>query len=190
MNRLSTLSLLGLAGTSSALLLGGCMGMGNVNYPPIDGQTATGDLNQPAARHVMATALIYATNRYPPVAEAPVGEKVEQPLAFNLPPGVSDGTYHIIQNDVSERNVTAVALTDRTKDRPVYHVTRVVVRGTDAEVDVLVPRYNLGPGVSGEQMYSGVSLDMRGGFRPWQVISARSFQVTSADLPALNPMPE
>lgn len=182
--------LLTLAGTCCTLMLGGCMGMGNVNYPPIDGQTATGDLNQPAARHVMATALIYATNRYPPVAEKPVGQKVEQPLAFNLPPGVSDGTYHIIQGDVSERNVTAVALTERTKDRPVYHVTRVVVRGTDAEVDVLVPRYNLGPGAQGEQMYSGLALDMRGGLRPWQVIAARPFQVTSADMPALNPMPE
>lgn len=171
------------------LALGGCVGVGNVNYPPISGQTAGSDLNQPAAQLAMTAALIWVTRRYPPVNDPMPGADYREPLAMNLPPGVSRTTYLAVERDVSVRNAYARALSAETSNLPTYHVTRVTVRGTDALVDILVPKYNLGPGTSGEQLYMGVSVDLRGGLKPWEYYAHRTFPVNMADVPAPNPCP-
>lgn len=178
----------GAVAAATLCVLGGCLGMGNVNYPPIEGQTAGSNLNQPAARNVMATALVWATNRYPPVPGSPVGEQYQGPLAVNFPPGVDPEAARMIESELERKNPRAMALTGESMNVPRYHVTRVVVRGTDAIVDVLVPRSNLGPGTQGEQLYTGVSIDLRGGLRPWQVVAHRTFPVALADVPAPNPI--
>lgn len=170
-------------------LFAGCMGMGNTTWPPVEGQTALVDLNQPAVRNVEATALLWATQKYPPAPGLVPGTRYTEPVAINLPPGTSRSSYLMVQNDVSTDESPALAVRDAVEPLPTYHIARVVVSGTDAFVDVVVPRNNLGPGAVGEQRYEKVSLEMRGGFRPWKVVGHRTHPISVADVPALNPIP-
>ncbi len=170
------LAFLTLAGT-----LGGCS---VVNYPPVGGQSAGTNLNEPAPRLAIATALLWATRRYPPVA----GESVDhnQPFAFSLPPGIDTVTYRAIARDVAAGNPLAQPVLEGNTDLPTYYVVGVMVRHSDAEVSILCPQFNLGPGTQGEQLYRGVSVEMRGGWRPWQYHTHRTFLVNTADVPERN----
>ena len=170
-------------------VLAGCFGAGNSSWPPVEGQTALSDLNQPAVRNVQATALIWATRKYPPAQGQVPGTPYTEPVAINLPPGTSRTSYLMVQDDVSSADSPVLAVRDATEPLPTYHISRVVVRGTDAIVDVVVPRNNLGPGAVGEQRYEKVTLEMRGGLRPWQVVRHRTYAIATADVPELNPIP-
>ncbi len=181
--RLAPLALVSAMGMIS--VLGGCLGAGNASWPPIDGQSALDDMNQPAVKNAIATALIWATRKYPPVANPEIGVEYTVPLAINLPPGTSSGTYYMVAKDIG---MHAQPMPPEPGNLPVYHIGRVVIRGTDAIVDVLVPKYSIGVGTQGEQLYQGVTIDLRGGFRPWQVVAHRSFAVGSMSVPAANPV--
>jgi hypothetical protein len=144
------LSSLSRSALAAAGLIGLAMASGcareYANYPPIQGDTfAVKDLNSRQMQDAMAAALRWTVLRYPP----PGGAQEGQMLAINLPPGIGETGYAYVAERVGEG---AVPLTEENAKRlPVYHVTRVWLRGTTARIDVVRPLFEVGekPGRSG-----------------------------------------
>lgn len=107
-------------------------------------------------------------------------------LAVNLPPGIGETGYAYVADRVGEG---AVPLTEDNAQRlPIYHVTRVWLRGERARVDVVRPLYELGSKPGGGAVYRGVQLRLGGGWEPWRVTSSSEYEVGVLDAPALNPI--
>jgi hypothetical protein len=56
---------------------------------------------------------------------------------------------------------------------PVFHVTRVWMRGNQATIDVLRPMPELGNDPQGRTVYQPVTVRLEAGFQPWRVVHAR-----------------
>lgn len=153
------------------------------NYPPIEGDTfAVKDLNSRQMQDAMAAALRWTVLRYPPAGGSQGGEM----LAINLPPGIGETGYAYVAERVGEG---AVPLTEDNAQRlPVYHVTRVWLRGERARVDVVRPLYEMGSKPGGGTVYRGVQLRLGGGWEPWRVTSSSEYEVGVLEAPALNPI--
>jgi len=82
------------AAVLGTLALGGCMGYSS--WPPVEGNTATNDVNWPPTPEVMGVALRYVAGHYPPVPDPQPGVSYDAPLAINLPPGISVSHYREI----------------------------------------------------------------------------------------------
>lgn len=181
--RFAATRLLGLAaGLSLAAFIGACASTGQVNYPGIPGDSNSNSVNNPPAPQVMESALYYVVRRFPPIAAAPGNQAApNQAFAINLPPGMDpENLQHIIAGVGNG----ARALTDETKSLPLYHVSRVWVRGTSATVDIIRPVFSL-PDRPVAPLYQGVTLHLRSrGW--WHVETVQQFPVGSPDVPALN----
>ena len=153
------------------------------NYPPIEGDTfAVKDLNSRQMQDAMAAALRWTVLRYPPAGGSQGGEM----LAINLPPGIGEAGYAHVAERVGEG---AVPLTeDNAKRLPIYHVTRVWLRGERARIDVVRPLYEMGSKPGGGTVYRGVQLRLGGGWEPWRATSSSEYEVGVLDAPALNPI--
>lgn len=168
------------AALGMATLLGGCYG-GYSSWPPVGGNTAPNDINAGSAPVIMATALRWATTKFPPVPNAEIGEFYDVPFAINLPAGSDDDTH---DNVVRWIGKNAHPLTRQTEDLPIYHIKRVDVRGPIAEVDIVHPIIRLTPGPDGQPVYQGVTAILRGGTHPWKVENYRTFALGQMEVPA------
>lgn len=158
---------------------GGCVG--SAQWPPLKNEEAgLNQINSLAGRAVVGEALSFAVIRQPPVANAPRGEIYEGPVAVSLPPGVTLASYGVIVRRVGPN---AEPATLENRDRPTYHVSRVIIRGTTAEVDVLFPSPSFGTDAEGNARYQGMTIFLAGGTRPWRVASSRTFPVGLFDVP-------
>lgn len=152
------------------LLLTGCVGY--TTYPPADWQTASGDISGPPADELMTESLRHVIDRYPPGG---VGT-----IAINLPEGVHDRAYGVIARRVGP---DVVPMAPGLESMPTYHVTRIWVRGTRAEVDVLRPVGELGPSPSGEPIIQAVTVQLEGGLSRWRVMRVRPWVIGSEAVP-------
>ncbi|MFG0273679.1 MAG: hypothetical protein ACF8QF_01345 [Phycisphaerales bacterium] len=151
-------------------LLGGCAGYST--YPKVEGM-ALADVNSLGAQEAMVTALRYVA------ARRPLGE----PYAVNLPVGTLKERMEVIINRTEDPS--ARLLTKENADLPRVHITRVWLRATKAEVDVLRPVAGVA-GPEGEPTYESYTLRLDGGFRPWKVTDARRWMVGVVPAPAPN----
>ncbi|MBY0111359.1 MAG: hypothetical protein K2Y21_00950 [Phycisphaerales bacterium] len=153
------------------------------NYPPIEGDTfAVKDLNSRQMQDAMAAALRWTVLRYPPAGGSQGGEM----LAINLPPGIGEAGYAHVAERVGEGAVPVTE--DNAKRLPVYHVTRIWLRGTVARIDVVRPLYEMGEKPGGGPVNRGVQVRLAGGWEPWRVTSSSEYEVGVLDAPALNPI--
>lgn len=159
--------------------MSGCVG--DAQWPPLKSEEARlNQINTLAGRSVLGEALSFAVIRQPPVVNAQRGDIYDGPVAVSLPEGVSLATYAVIVRRVGP-NCEPATLSNR--DRPTYHVARVIIRGTTAEVDVLFPSPRFGTDAQGNARYQGMTIFLAGGSRPWRVVSSRTFPVGLFDVP-------
>ncbi len=106
--------------------LAGCAAY--VNIPPQPGDTAIHRPDMIPIPELMTNAVMWATARYP----------VEPPYAVNLPADTPRITYNnVVSRGTRDRGLP---MTPKVENLPTYHVAEVRIRGTRAQVDVVLPR--------------------------------------------------
>jgi len=173
------LMLLGLVGAMATMA--GCPGAGHVNYPPIAGDTISHSVNNPPVPRVIDGALEYVVRRYPPNSTGPLDPQPPVPFAVNLPPNMNAENVRAI---ISNSSPYARALTEQTKNLPIYHVARVNVRGGTAYIDILRPVSTL-PDQPVNPLYQGLRVEMRGLSTAWRVNHIQLYPVGTPDVPPL-----
>jgi hypothetical protein len=168
----------------SLLALPACVGY--ATWPPVNGsENATfTQINYVPAPEIIAEAVLRVSLRYTPAAEMDRGEVYQGPIAVSLPPGASAATYRLITSRVGPNFEPA---TEANAELPTYYVTRVNIRSTVAEIDVLAPAPRFG--ATGQDRYQLVSVNLAGGTQPWRVMSHRAYPVGMFPLPARNTIP-
>lgn len=146
---------------ASACLAAGMLGLGLLalpactsytNVPGPESKPAQQDPNARQPSSAMEAALRWAIRRHP----------VPGPYALNLPVGTTRETADRI---AAALGPDAVVPDSTETDLPVYHVTRVWIRLSDAKVDVVYPMTD---GL-GRKIQRGVTVWMHAGVRPWTV---------------------
>ncbi len=162
--------------TLALAALSGCVGYSG--YPPVEGDVAFRDPNANDMRLVQAEALKWVARNYPPgeLWEAPTADG----YAINLPAGVRDSMKEIIRKGAGPN---AHNLTLDRQDWPIYHVSRIRIRGDHAKVDIVRPVRGW---ASGRPQYQGVTVDMRGGLRIWRVRGHKLWTEGAMEVPQLN----
>ncbi len=165
---------LGLAAGGMTLLasqLAGCVGY--ANYPPIDGNLATENPNSALIYDIQIAGLTWVSTRY-----SPQGDWV-----INFPEGMTRTRALQVLARVGDPD--AQLLTQETQSLPIYHVTRIWVRGERAEMDVLRPVVDL-LDPDGVPAYQPITLTIEGGLQRWRMKSFQTWTVGSQEPPALN----
>ncbi|MBY0308931.1 MAG: hypothetical protein K2Q09_09335 [Phycisphaerales bacterium] len=173
---LVALGLCALAGIGGA----GCV---QSTWPPIEegkSQSNPSQINSAPTPKVIGEALSFVTLRYPPVGLAERGRLYDVPFAFCLPPGADADAYDLIARRVQRG---AQPATDANTDLPTYYVSRVIVRGVTAEVDVLRPVPELGADAQGRARYQGVTVYLLGSLSTWKADRHHTFPVGLFEVP-------
>ncbi|MBX3358644.1 MAG: hypothetical protein KF745_09470 [Phycisphaeraceae bacterium] len=183
-----------------AALLSGCVGY--TSAPATREESVFADPNAPATRDVATKALRWTAYRYPPEGGdgrtqgwdqkqsdlKASGEKLPPRFAINLPPTTRPETYRRVVEDVG---LGAVMLTPETQGLPTYYLGRVYILGDQASVDVIRPVAEFS---NPEKVtYQAITVRLRGGLKPWTVISNTPWTLGSVTPPAPNfyvPEPE
>lgn len=159
-------------------VVGGCVSW--ASYPAQPGEGAVRNPNDPAIVDVIVVSMEWVVRKYPPGPEDGVAPR----LAVNLPPGVQPRVYESVARRVGHG---AAPLSRARSDLPVYHVSQLRIRGDEAAVDILRPATELGLGPDGEPVYQEIRVNLRGGVRPWEVMSHREWTPgTVSRMPEMN----
>lgn len=153
--------------------LTGCVGY--TTYPPPGegtGDVAFNSPNTAPAPDVIFTAVKYAVEQYP----------VDGEYTINLPAELNPTNIEYIGRVLGDPR--AVRLTPETESLPVYHISRVWIRGFFAEVDVFRPVLDI-PGPEGAPVHQRITLKLRAHFARWRVQSAQASVIGIADPPSL-----
>ncbi len=150
----------------------GCVGYGN--YPPVKGDLAGHDTNSATMVEVMAASLNWTARRY----------AVDGAWAVSFPEPTTRERARQILDRVDDPDVSL--LTEKTQNLPVYAIGRIIVRGSEAEVDLHRSVIAMGPGPDGVYPHQAVTLRLRGGLRPWRVASSQAWTIGTVDTPELN----
>lgn len=176
-------ALLAAALVGAALPLGGCPSAGFSNWPPVDGNWASNNVNAPPFHQVCMTALNWTTRKYPPVENPELGVVYQEPYAINLPAGTSPELY---VRTAEQLGGQAQPLTEENTDLPTYHIHTVEIRGTEAWVTVLYPFLNLGAGPDGQRLYRAVRIRLLGGVGDWRVSTHYAYPISVVEVPEPN----
>lgn len=181
--------------TALALMtMGGCVVGGYTTWPPPTPVAAGAPaeftaINLPPQHNVVTEALRWTARRYPPVPAPQAGVEYDQPFAINLPRGVTEEMYRLIAMRASDH---ARPLSNQfTHGLPIYHISRVDVRGSTADVEIIRPVLTIAPdgmGTPEQNLWQGVRLRLEGGFTPWRVAWHSTFPATPESLPPLHPV--
>ncbi|TVQ34222.1 MAG: hypothetical protein EA376_00455 [Phycisphaeraceae bacterium] len=153
----------------------GCVGY--ANYPPIEGAVARTDPNSAPMSDLMIESIKWTVQRFP----------VKGEYAINFPDGMlRKRTLQLMERIDDPR---AHALTEETAHLPIYHVSRLRIRGNTADVDIHRPVGDL-RGPSDQHVHQAITLRLRGGMRAWRVESSRAWTIGAIEPPALSFMPE
>jgi len=169
-----------------------------VNAPAIPTSRGIPDNpNKPAAVECIRLAVQYVATRYPPgtVEDSLVTEKgrvqmrAPYPLVVNAPRGMRKSFYTTIVKEVGAfaEPMTPAA---RESDLPTFHVASIIMRFNTAQVDVLRPMPELGPGTDGKPVYQTVTVRLEGGMEPWRVVHARAWAPDNVVIPPPYFIPE
>lgn len=172
-----------------AAVIGGCT---HSTWPPVeDGnrQTNPAQINNAPVPQVIGEALSLVTLRYPPVGNAERGRVYDAPFAVCLPEGADAESYDRVVTRVKVGGRGAEPATAQNAGLPTYYITRVIVRGVTAEVDVLHPVPLLGTDGEGRTRYQGVTVYLLGSFGSWKADRHHTFPVGMFDVPARTTRP-
>lgn len=186
LRRRSALTLGTLAAAAALAVFSGCT---QSTWPPIEEggrQTNPSHINNAPIPQVIGEALSLVTLRYPPVSNAERGKIYDQPFAICLPAGADAESYDRVVNRVQRG---AEPATEENTALPTYYITRVIVRGVTAEVDVLRPVPELGAGAEGGVRYQGVTVYLLGSLGTWKIDSHHTFPVGMFDVPTRTTRP-
>ena len=181
---------------AAALLAGGCMGYSN--YPAVDSSYGlTENPNGPSAEGAMVTAVRWVADRYPPgesdriygVPESGGLGTPEYSFVINGPIGLRKATYERMARRIGP-NVLPITPELAEGDLPIFHISRVWVRGQSATVDVLRPATQISPGDDGQPVYQMVTVYLSGGLRPWKVDYGRVWEPGVERVPPYYFLPE
>ncbi|MEC9373147.1 MAG: hypothetical protein VYC34_04855 [Planctomycetota bacterium] len=153
------------------LVAAGCAGY--ANYPPLRGDTAINNPNVTPMTDIMVSALSWTLERYPP----------NQPFAVNLPKGMDPDVAGRLLERLEDPN--ANLMTRETMGLPTFHIARVWIRGTKAEVDVQRPILTL-QSPSGGAAHQTMELTLEGGWQAWRVSSVKTWAIGAIPTPAPN----
>lgn len=163
----------------SAALLGALLAplAGCTSYTSVPGPESPLAGDNPNARQAARAteaALQWVIQRHP----------VQGPFVLNLPAGTSLETAEAIAQAVGPM---AQLPDEATGDLPVYHVSRVWIRLSDAKVDVVFPSTD---GL-GRPVQRGVTAWMNAGVRPWRVSRGQYWSPGTVPVPPLwTPIPQ
>jgi len=163
-------------GVALGALVAGCAlpgcSAGYSSYPKVEG-AAFADPNTTTVQKVIVASVDYMQDR------RPIGEN----FALNLPVGMLPERMDALRSLVEDER--AQVLTKERADLPRMHITRVWIRGTRAEVDVLRPVEGV-PQMGGQGVHESYTLRLRGGLGRWRVEDARRRSIGSSEPPAPN----
>lgn len=134
------------------------------NYPEIGNDAAVNDPNVSPLPTLEEEALRWVVGKHP----------VEGGYVVNLARGTRRSTAESIVKDLGGG---ARLVSDESMGLPVYHVSRIWLRGDRAEVDVLRP--------VGEGAYQAVTVRLKSDFGRWVVSSTKTWPVGMGDVPEL-----
>jgi len=156
----------------AAMLVGlsGCTGYST--YPKVEGASLA-DVNGVGMQGVIIEGLRYVASRRP----------LDEPYTVNLPQGMLQERMDVIVRNIEDEH--ARTLTRERADLPRVHVTRVWLRATRAEIDILRPVEGVS-GPEGAPTYESYTLRVEGGWRRWKVIDARRWMVGTIPAPDPN----
>jgi len=156
----------------AALALPACVGYGS--YPPVKGDLAGHDTNSATMVDIMAASLNWTATRY----------AVDGAWAVSFPERTMRERAQQVLDRVDDADV--FLLTEETQDLPVYAIGRIIVRGSEAELDLHRPVTAMGPGPGGVYPHQAVTLRLRGGLRPWRVESSQAWTIGTVATPTFN----
>lgn len=136
------------------------------NYPSIGDDAAVNDPNIAPLPELVTRSLVWVVDAYP----------VEGGFVLNLPEGMDRKKAALIAERVGRG---AELVSSESMGLPVYHVTRIRLRGDRGEVDVLRPV----SGAGGAHQMVTVRLGSRLG--TWEVRTTKVWPVGSGDVPPL-----
>lgn len=143
----------------------------------MEGSSLVSDPNNPPMPAILIEALKYMERQYPPAS-------ADGRFAINLPAGLLNRNYEFVARHVSAK---ATPLTPEAETSlPIYHIERVRIRGTDAQVEVVFPAPNLDASPEGGPVHQGVRLRMERAVSGWKVTSRREWSPGVAQPPPLN----
>jgi hypothetical protein len=174
---------------AAAMAAGGCS---YSTWPPVEEgerQNNPGQINSVPTPQVIGEALSLVTLRYPPVTNAERGKIYDAPFAFSLPAGADAESYDRVATRVREGGRGAQPATEQNAGLPTYIVSRVIVRGVTAEVDVLRPVAELGNDAQGRPHYQGVTVYLLGNIGTWKADRHHTFPIGIFDVPARTTRP-
>lgn len=150
------------------------------NYPPITGdEFAVKNVNNSInMKNAIAAAVRWTAMRYPP----PGGDGA--PFAINLPAGTSEETYARVAGMVGKGAQPISEANAQTL--PIYHVTRVWLRGEIARIDVVRPVFEIAHKPGGGPVYRGVEVRLAGGWEPWHVTGSTEYEIGVLEPPVLH----
>lgn len=161
-------------------------------WPPVEEggrQTNPAQINNAPTPQVIGEALSMVTLRYPPVGNAERGKVYDAPYAFCLPEGADAESYDRVATRARANGRGAQPATDENTALPTYYISRVIVRGVTAEVDVLRPVPELGVDSQGRPRYQGMTVYLLGSLGSWKADKHHTFPVGMFDVPARTTRP-
>lgn len=171
----------------AALGMSGCVGYST--YPAMQGAGGGKNPNVPDLYENAAFALKWAIQHYPPgqattpmtesyhtLSKAPAYERGGD-VAISFLPGMRRESCLRVMELIGPG---AVPLSHETEHLPIYRVSSVDVVGDQGRVTVHRP---IGMLATGEPMYQGITIKLRGGLRRWTVVSHRVWDVATVSVP-------
>lgn len=136
------------------------------NYPAVDGDVAVNDPNVAPLPSMMTVAMGWLMDRYP----------AEGAYVVNWPRGMDRARAKSMVELVGP---DARVVSPETEGLPVYHVSRVWLRGDRGEVDVMRPV------AQGEGGYQTVTVHLRSELGRWEIANSKVWPMGMASAPEL-----
>lgn len=172
----STITLIGMV--CVLVVVGGCVGY--TDYPSARWNMSRDNPNYPPVDEIMAAAVGWTIDHYPPGYGTMAGDNPGEPVAVSLPPNVRRDVFERVVRWASDR---AVPATPQTANLATYIVGDIRVRGQRALVDVFRPVRE------GEGGHQGITVRLDGGLHPWRVVDARVWHVGTLPVPIVHMLP-
>jgi hypothetical protein len=176
MRRAAAVTTLATALATTAAALSGCFSAGE--WPPKDGG---GLAYRASPNHSPNDVIIVEALKFLVRMDYPDG--VDEPIAINLPEGVTDRVYTRLARRVDDN---AHPISPETKGYPTYHLVSFSVLGDRAGVDLLRPAPEIGVKPNGEPVYQAYYITVEGGMQPWRVTWAQPRPIDALTPPSLN----
>ncbi|MAY73676.1 MAG: hypothetical protein CMJ31_02950 [Phycisphaerae bacterium] len=151
----------------TAVIAGGCVGYGT--YPRSNEVLPTTAVNSEAGEEITVAAIEWMLDR----------DEVVPPVVVSLPEIVKPYRAHRISDKIGRQMILPIE-GKPLGGYPIYHIGRLAIRGDEAEIDVYRPVFQT---EGADPVYQVITLDMKGGLKPWRVERTRPWALGAFDPP-------